>query len=54
VDAAVDMRFGGEIDDGARLVFGQQLADQREIADVALTKRWRASPSSARFSRLPA
>lgn len=29
------MAFGGEIDDGARLVRGQQIADQIAVADVA-------------------
>ena len=30
------MRFSGEIDDRARLVLGEQRADPREIADVAM------------------
>ncbi len=29
------MAFGGEIDDGARAVLGQQLAYQRPVADIA-------------------
>ena len=36
VDAAVDVRFGGKIDDGARLVLGEQPGDEIEVADVAL------------------
>ena len=36
VDAAVDVRFGGKIDDGARLVLGEQPGDEVEVADVAL------------------
>ena len=36
VDAAVDVRFGGKIDDGAGLVLGEQFGDEVEIADVAL------------------
>ena len=36
VDAAVDVRFGGKIDDGAGLVLGEQLGDEVEVADVAL------------------
>ena len=36
VDRAVDVRFGGEIDDGARLVLGEQAADKVKVADVAL------------------
>jgi hypothetical protein len=36
MDAAVDVRFGGEINDGARLVLGEQPGDKIEIADVAL------------------
>lgn len=35
MDAAVDMGFGGKIDDGTRLVFGKQTADEIEIANVA-------------------
>jgi hypothetical protein len=55
VDAAVDVRFGGKIDDGARLVFGQQAADQGEVADVALDEDVaRVAFRLARFSRLPA
>ena len=36
VNAAVDVRFGGKIDDGARLVLGKQPGDEIEVADVAL------------------
>jgi hypothetical protein len=36
VDAAVDVRFGGKIDDGAGLVLGKQAADEVKVADVAL------------------
>ena len=36
VDAAVDVRFGGKVDDGARLVLGEQPGDEVEVADVAL------------------
>ena len=36
VDAAVDVAFGGKIDDGARLVFGEQIGNQGGITDVAL------------------
>ncbi len=34
MNAAVDVRFSGEIDDGARPVFGQQARDQIEVADA--------------------
>jgi hypothetical protein len=36
MDAAVHMAFGGKIDDGARLVFGEKASDQGWIAYVAL------------------
>ena len=36
MDAAVNVRFGGKIDDGAGLMLGEQLGDEVEIADVAL------------------
>ena len=36
MDGAVHMRLGGEVDDGPRLVRGQQAADQLLVADVAL------------------
>ena len=36
VDAAVDVGFGGKIDDGARLMFHQQATHQIEIADAAM------------------
>jgi len=36
VDGAVDVALGGEVDDGARLLFGEQFADQGAVADVAL------------------
>ena len=36
VDAAVYMAFGSKIDDGARLVFGEQIGNQGGITDVAL------------------
>ena len=36
VDGTVDMRFGSEIDDRARLMFSQQFGDQSAVADVAL------------------
>jgi len=36
VNAAVDVRFGGEIDDGPRLVLGKKPGDEIEVADVAL------------------
>ncbi len=36
VDGAVDVRFGGEVHDGARLMFGQEAADKIVVADVAL------------------
>ena len=36
VDAAVNVRFGGKIDDGARLVLGEQPGDEVEVADVAV------------------
>ncbi len=36
VDGAVHVGFGREVDDGARLVLGQQAVDQRAVADVAL------------------
>ena len=36
VDAAVNVRFGGKIDDGAGLMLGKQLGDKVEVADVAL------------------
>ena len=36
MDAAVDVRFGGKIDDGAGLVLGKQFGDEVEVADVAL------------------
>ena len=36
MDAAVDVRFGGKIDDGAGLVLGEQFGDEVEVADVAL------------------
>ena len=56
VDAAVDVGFGGKIDDGAGLVLGKQLGDEVEVADVALDKDVAriALQAEARFSRLPA
>ncbi len=36
MDAAVNVRFGGKIDDGAGLVLGKQFGDEVEIADLAL------------------
>ena len=36
VDGAVHMAFSGKVEDGARLVLGQQTADQLRIADIAL------------------
>jgi len=36
LDAAVDVRFGSEIDDGVRVVFGEQPGNAVEVADVAL------------------
>jgi len=36
MNGAVDVALGGEIDDRARLVFGQQFANQGTITDVAL------------------
>ena len=36
VDGAIDMRFGSEIDDRARLLFSQLFGDQSTFADVAL------------------
>lgn len=36
VDAAIDVAFGGEVDDRARLVGGQQLTHQGCIANVGL------------------
>ncbi|MNV65932.1 hypothetical protein D3C71_1586560 [compost metagenome] len=36
VDRAVHMRFGGEVEDGARFVLGEQAADEFKVADVAL------------------
>ena len=36
MNAAVDVRFSGKIDDRARLVLGEQLGDKVEIADPAL------------------
>ena len=36
VDAAVDVRFGGKIDNGAGLVLGEQFGDEVEVADVTL------------------
>ena len=36
MDAAVNVRFGGKIDDGAGLVLGEELGDEVEVADVAL------------------
>ena len=36
VDGAVDVRFGGEVHDGARPVLGEQAADEFKIADVTL------------------
>jgi hypothetical protein len=38
VNGAVDVTFGGEVDDRARLVLRQQFADQFTIADVTLDK----------------
>jgi hypothetical protein len=38
VNAAVDVRFSGEIDDSARPVFGQQARDQIEVADISFDK----------------
>ncbi len=35
MDAAIDVGFGGEVDDGAGLVFGEQFGDQVEVFDVA-------------------
>ena len=35
VNAAVDVRFSGKIDDGAGFVFGKKARYQRSIADVA-------------------
>ena len=36
MDAAVDVRFGGKIDDGAGAVFGEQVRHEVEVADVAV------------------
>jgi hypothetical protein len=36
VDGAVDMAFGGEVNDGARLFAPQQVAQEITIDDVAL------------------
>ena len=38
MDGAVDVAFGGKVDDRARTVLGQQLRQQRTVADVALHK----------------
>ncbi len=38
VDGAVNMRLGRKVDDGAWLVRGQQLAQQRTVAYIALHK----------------
>ena len=55
VDAAVNVRFGGKIDDGAGLVLGEQFGNEVEIADVALDEDVaRVTLRLARFSRLPA
>ena len=35
MDRTVDVRFGGEVDDGARTVLREQRRDQRAVADVA-------------------
>ncbi len=37
-DAAVHVRFGGEVHDGVRPFFGQQRVHQRRVADVALNE----------------
>ena len=39
VNAAVNMGFGSKIDDGTRLMFGQQFGNQFEIADVAFDEK---------------
>ena len=36
MDTAVDVRFGGEIDDGAGLVVGEEIHHEIEVADVAV------------------
>jgi hypothetical protein len=36
VDRAVHMAFGGKVDDGARLVPGQQVSDEFTVTDVTL------------------
>jgi hypothetical protein len=47
VDAAVHMALGGEVDDGARPVFGQQLVQQDALADVALHEHMPAVAAQA-------
>jgi len=44
VDAAVDVTFGGEIDDGTGLMFGEQASYQGGITDVALHENMAAIP----------
>ena len=39
VNAAVDVRFGGEIDDGAGLMLSEEFGDEVEVADVALDEK---------------
>ena len=55
VDRAVDVRFGGEVDDRARPVLAQQRADQRGVADVAAHEHVpRVARERLRLPRLPA
>jgi hypothetical protein len=55
VDRAVDVRFGGEVEDRARLVLRQQAVVSSLSPMSPCTKRCRGSlASEARFSRLPA
>ena len=49
------MRFGGEVHNGVRLLFGDQRIDQFRIADIAVHETVaRTFVHGARFSRLPA
>jgi hypothetical protein len=55
MDGAVDVAFGGEVENGTGLVLGQQAATSFASPMSPFTKVWRASPCrGARVSRLPA
>jgi hypothetical protein len=55
MDGAVDVALRGEVNDGARAVFGQQAVDQGAVADVAMHEHMAGvALKAARLARLPA